>query len=305
MKKIVSTIAGFILIISIFFFAFIITSKRFLTVDNISGIIKNVYETSDTYTDDYFIKMINGSSSKKNFNKYFNNEEIEELYIKYFAEYILYSNGVPNTEKPNIDELKNKVDNYIEKYEEETGLEAPREGSFTFFYDLDKNMAKTSFISDKVKKIVEFVFNKNVKNICLAIILICTVIIIILNREVTKILIHISSIFLSNGIGLLLIKNIIDNYGEKYVTNRFLIRLLSELNSRFTKLYIIYFIIGVLTLLAFILIKVLYKRKTPTLKEITKASVPNYVTDPNNLNGNNSQIYPNESLNSLNNMGKK
>jgi hypothetical protein len=166
-------------------------------------------------------------------------------------------------------------------------------------------MAKTSFISTKVKKVVRFVFNNNVKNICLAIILICIVVIIILNREPTKILLHISSIFLSNGVGLLIIKKTIDNYGEQYITNRFLIRLLNELNGRFTKLYIICFVIGGIALFAFILMKLMYKRgQTPTLAEITKASVPNYVTDPNSLT-NNSQIYPNESLDSLNNMGKK
>ena len=308
MKKIISTLTGFILIIAIFVFAFIITSQRFLTVDNVSKILKNVYEKSETYQNDYFIKMVNGSNSKDNYNKYFNNDEIEELYIKYFAEYILYSNGVPNSEQPNFNELKEKVDGYIEKYETETGLEANRESSFKFFYDLDENMARTSFISNKVRKVVQFIFNKKVKNISLAIVLICIVVIIMLNREPTRILMHISSIFISNGIGMVLIKKAIDNYRIKNVTNRFLIDILNELSNRFTILLIISFVIGGIALLAFILIKIFYKRKdAPKIAEITKAALPGYVTDPDNLNYNNrnSQIYPQESLDKFNNMGRK
>ena len=308
MKKIISNIVGFILIIAIFVFAFIITSQRFLRVDNISKIIKNVYEKSETYTDDYFIKMINGSHSKDNYNKYFDNDEIEELYIKYYAEYILYSNGVPGMEQPNFDDLKEKVDGYIEKYETETGLEANREASFKFFYDLDENMAKTAFISKTAKKVVRIVFNKNVKNISIAIILICLIVIVMLNREPTRILLHISSVFLANGIGMVIIKKVIDDYQTKNVTNRFLVDLLRELSDKFSILYIISFIIGGLALLAFILIKIFYKRKeAPEIKEITRAAVPNYVTDPNNLsyNNSNSQIYPQESLDKFNNMGKK
>ena len=98
MKKFISTIAGFILILAIFVLSFVVITKKNLTVDNLSKVIKTVYHSRDSYTDDYFIKLVNGSNTTDNYKKFFDNEEIEDLYIKFFAEYVLYSNGVPNVE---------------------------------------------------------------------------------------------------------------------------------------------------------------------------------------------------------------
>jgi F0F1-type ATP synthase membrane subunit a len=301
-KKFISTIVGFVLIIAIFVFAFIITAKRFMTEENLSSIIKTVYESSESYTNDYFIQMINGTNENSNYNKYFDNQEIEELYITYFSRYVLYANGVPNVEKPEFNELKEKVDGYIEEYENSTGMEANRDSSFKFFYNLDDNMYKTAFVSNKVKKVVKFIFNKNIQDITIGIILLCIVVIIMLNRDITRILLHISSVFLSNGIGMVIIKFLIDNYSDKYITNRFILKLLDELSKSFTRLYIICFIVGALTLLAFLAIKASYKRKDkPELKQVTEESLPSYFgTQAQNQMQN--QI---NSLDEFNNMGKK
>jgi len=306
MKKIISNIVGFILIIAIFVFAFMYTAKKFFTVDNLSSVIKTVYEKSESYSNDYFIKMINGSSSKDNYNRFFDNDEIEDLYVKFFAEYILYANGVPNTEKPDFNELKDKVDGYIEKYEQETGLTANRDSSFKFFYDLDENMYKTAFISPTIKKVVAFVYNKNVRDITIGIILLCIVIIIMLNRDISRILLHISSVFISNGVGMVVIKFLIDHYSDKYITNRFMLKVLKDLSGNFTKLYIYSFIIGGATLLAFIIIKLVFKRKDkPEIKAITTEALPEFVTNQTNTQMNNQMSNQINSLSEYNNMGRK
>lgn len=307
MKKLVSNIAGFVLIIAIFLLSFIVIAKKNLTVDNLSNIIRNVYHSRDTYSDDYFIKLVNGSNTSDIYKKYFNNEEIEDLYITYFSEYVLYANGVPNVEKPEFNELKEKVDGYLENYETSTGLEADRTQSFKFFYDLDENMAKTAFLSNKIKKIVPFIFNKNVKNAMIALVLFCIVIIIILNRDVKQILLHISSVFISNGIGIFILKKLIDKYSNELTNNVFLLNILSTISKRFNTIFIASLIIGFGALLIFILIKIIFKRKNkPQIAQITEMSVPTYMTNIDQMNPQvNSQIYQEDSLKKFNNMGKQ
>jgi len=307
MKKLVSNIAGFVLIIAIFLLSFIVIAKKNLTVDNLSNIIRNVYHSRDTYSDDYFIKLVNGSNTSDIYKRYFNNEEIEDLYITYFSEYVLYANGVPNVEKPEFNELKEKVDGYLENYETSTGLEADRTQSFKFFYDLDENMAKTAFLSNKIKKIVPFIFNKNVKNAMIALVLVCIVIIIILNRDVKQILLHISSVFISNGIGIFILKKLIDNYSNELTNNVFLLNILSTISKRFNAIFIASLIIGFGALLIFILIKIIFKRKDkPQIAQITEMSVPTYMTNIDQMNPQvNSQIYQEDSLKQFNNIGKQ
>ena len=307
MKKLVSNIAGFVLIIAIFLLSFIVIAKKNLTVDNLSNIIRNVYHSRDTYSDDYFIKLVNGSNTSDIYKRYFNNEEIEDLYITYFSEYVLYANGVPNVEKPEFNELKEKVDGYLENYETSTGLEADRTQSFKFFYDLDENMAKTAFLSNKIKKIVPFIFNKNVKNAMIALVLVCIVIIIILNRDVKQILLHISSVFISNGIGIFILKKLIDNYSNELNNNFFLLNILSTISKRFNAIFIASLIIGFGALLIFILIKIIFKRKDkPQIAQITEMSVPTYMTNIDQMNPQvNSQIYQEDSLKQFNNIGKQ
>ena len=308
MKKIISNLAGFILIMAIFVFSFVVITKKNLTVDNLSNVIKTVYHSRDTYSDDYFIKLVNGSNTTDNYKKYFNNEEIEDLYIKFFAEYVLYSNGVPNVEKPEFNELKEKVDGYLEDYETSTGLDADRTQSFKFFYDLDENMAKTSFISKRVKKVVGFVYDQKVQDITIAIILACIIIIIILNRDIKQILLHISSVFISNGVGALILKILIDKYSHEITLNDFLLKILGELSIKFKNISIICFAIGFTALLIFFLIKILYKRKDkPQLQQVTETAIPQYMTNIDQQNGPmplNSQIYPQDSLKQFNNMGE-
>jgi len=307
MKKLVSNIAGFVLIIAIFLLSFIVIAKKNLTVDNLSNIIRNVYHSRDTYSDDYFIKLVNGSNTSDIYKRYFNNEEIEDLYITYFSEYVLYANGVPNVEKPEFNELKEKVDGYLENYETSTGLEADRTQSFKFFYDLDENMAKTAFLSNKIKKIVPFIFNKNVKNAMIALVLVCIVIIIILNRDVKQILLHISSVFISNGIGIFILKKLIDNYSNELTNNVFLLNILGTISKRFNAIFIASLIIGFGALLIFILIKIIFKRKDkPQIAQITEMSVPTYMTNIDQMNPQvNSQIYQEDSLKQFNNIGKQ
>lgn len=316
MRKLISTIAGFVLIIAIFLLSFIVIIKKNLTVENLSNTIRAVYESRPSYSDDYFIKLVNGTNTKDTYKKFFDNEEIEDLYITYFSEYVLYANGVPGIEKPEFNDLKNKVDGYLEDYETQTGLEADRTQSFKFFYDLDENMAKTAFISNKVKKIMPFIYNKNVKNIIIAVILVCIVIMIIFNRETMQILLHISSVFISNGIGVLILKILIDKYSKDVTTNDFLLKIMNNVSVKFTKIYIICFVIGFGALLIFLLTKIFYRRKDkPEIKQITEAALPGYMTNELNQTSQinqmnqvnqkpvNTQLYKQDSLDQFNNMG--
>ena len=63
-----------------------------------------------------------------------------------------------------------------------------------------------------------------------------------------------------------------------------LLKILNEISARFKKLYIISFVIGFGALLAFILIKLLYRRKDkPKIAEITEAAIPTNINQNNNM----------------------
>lgn len=306
MKKIITNLAGFILIIAVSLLGFTFTVKKFLNVDVLSNTLKDIYHASSSYNDYYFTTMINGSTTNDTYKKYFNEEEIENYYTLFFAQYLLYENTGIQTEKPDFNELKEAVDGYLAEYEKGTGLEADRQGSFKFFYNLDQNMANIAYISKNVKKVVTFLCKDIVRDVLITIILTCIVIIIMLNRDLSKILMHIATTFISNGIGLFIIKFAVDKYLKALVTDYFLNGLITKLNSNLTRLSIICLVIGFVALLLFILYKVFYRRKEkPQLAQMTTAAIPNYerpdqrpINDtPIMNNNNNTKFFANNSNN--------
>lgn len=277
MKKFFSNLAGFVLIIAISLLGFITVTKNFLKVDNLQSLLKDIYHTSSSYNNYYFTTMINGSNTTEVYKQYFDEGEIEDLYTKFFAEYLLYVNGIVNGDKPEFNELKEAVDGYLADYEEGTGLEADRQGSFKFFYNLDQNMANIAYISKDVKNTIQFMSKPIVKDILIAIILICIVIIIILNRDISRILLHISTTFIANGIGLIIMKVLVDKYLSALVTDHFVNGIIGKLNSNLTRLSLICLLIGFVFLIAFFLYKILYRRKEkPQLVEMTTEALPQY-----------------------------
>ena len=277
MKKFFSNLAGFVLIIAISLLGFITVTKNFLKTDNLQSLLKDIYHSSSSYNDYYFTTMVNGSNTNDLYKQYFNEKEIEDLYTKFFAEYLLYANGASTGDKPDFNLLKEKVDGYLADYESETGLEADRQGSFKFFYNLDQNMANIAFISNGVKRTIQFLARPMVKDVLIAIILVCIVVIIILNRDISRILLHIATTFISNGIGLIIMKIIVDKYLTALVTDYFVNGIIGKLNSNLTRLSLICLLIGFVFLIAFFLYKILYRRKEkPELVEMTTAALPQY-----------------------------
>ena len=275
MKKLISNVAGFILIISVIILGFAFTARKYLNVDSVQSMLKQVFHATESYNESFFTTLVNGSDTKDVYKKYFNEEEIEELYTRYLAEYILYSNGVIEGERPEFDDLKNKVDGYLAEYETETGQEADRKGSFNFFYNLDENTANMTFFSPKVKKVIQFLLNDTVRDVLIGVILVCVVLIIIFNRNIDKIILHISSIFISDGVGLLVLKFALDKHFSKIIPNPFINSTMDKLSDKMYTIAIYSIIIGAVFLGIFILYRILFRRKEkPNLTKITDEAIP-------------------------------
>ena len=138
-----------------------------------------------------------------------------------------------------------------------------------------ENEEKGKKVINEFFKALNYLDNTHIKKVCGDITL--KIIIIILNRDISRILLHISTTFIANGIGLIIMKVLVDKYLSALVTDHFVNGIIGKLNSNLTRLSLLCLLIGFVFLIAFFLYKILYRRKEkPQLVEMTTEALPQY-----------------------------
>ncbi len=252
MKKIVSISAGVILLIAIIAFSFVFVTRKTFTYDKVNEIVKDSIHSKKGYSDTYYIKMIIGDEANDVFINYFDNKKIEDLYLDYQTNSILYARGAIK-EKPTFTELQNYIQERVNKYEEEFFIKTNHEASNQFFFKLN-NASDDYRLPEGMNKYMKLTFSQALQDILALVVTISLIIAIIFGRETKMILTYLCVIFATSGVGNFILSRLIINKDVSVMMEA----ILNKMSKSYTITAVILIIIGVLCIGAYILIKQFY-----------------------------------------------
>ena len=254
MKKIISITSGIILLLSIIAFSFIFITRKTFTYNKIYETVKKEIHKQESYSNTYYIEMIIGNKDAAVLYTYFDNNKIEELYLDYYTKGILYERGILE-EKPSFDEIQNYIQERMRKFNSETidTMYSDKEHINKFFFDLN-NSTNLFYIPEKTNKLLKIAFNQKLQDLMALLITVSLILMIMFVRDINSILMYLSAIFITSGIGNFIVSRIIRN---KEV-NDIMFTILNKLSKSFMLTSILLIILGLLCILAIILIKKFY-----------------------------------------------
>lgn len=288
LKKIVSSLLSLILLLAITTICSIFVIRNLLSGD----IILNILNNQNINNIDYF-SLISDFNNKEyeNINEYFDTKEITKELESIFINYLKYSSGIPDTNTPSTQSLKDLIKDTSSKYEQETGKSLNLEEINKQLDELEIKLAEKNELSSNnmYKKVFQFTYNNKYIYFAIAISIVCIILIFLLNK-LESLIKHLITVFLFNGIGNLSFGLALNKIINPEI-NSSIKGLSTTLTNIFNKIAIISFIIASILIVTFIAIKVVNLRKKR--KELIKMEnndidiSENTILEENNISLNN------------------
>ncbi len=288
LKKIVSSLLSLILLLAITTICSIFVIRNLLSGD----IILNILNNQNINNIDYF-SLISDFNNKEyeNINEYFDTKEITKELESIFINYLKYSSGIPDTNAPSTQSLKDLIKDTSSKYEQETGKSLNLEEINKQLDELEIKLAEKNELSSNniYKKVFQFTYNNKYIYFAIAISIVCIILIFLLNK-LESLIKHLITVFLFNGIGNLSFRLALNKIINPEI-NSSIKGLSTTLTSIFNKIAIISFIIASILIVTFIAIKVVnLRKKRKELQKMENNDIDiseNTILEENNISLNN------------------
>lgn len=288
LKKIVSSLLSLILLLAITTICSIFVIRNSLSGD----IILNILNNQNINNIDYF-SLISDFNNKEyeNINEYFDTKEITKELESIFINYLKYSSGIPDTNAPSTQSLKDLIKDTSSKYEQETGKSLNLEEINKQLEELEIKLAEKNELSSNnmYKKVFQFTYNNKYIYFAIAISIVCIIFIFLLNK-LESLIKHLITVFLFNGIGNLSFGLALNKIINPEI-NSSIKGLSTTLTSIFNKIAIISFIIASILIVTFIAIKVVnLRKKRKELQKMENNDIDiseNTILEENNISLNN------------------
>lgn len=268
LKGFISSILGFVMLMALTMFCSLFVIRNLLSGPNLAKIFTSVIESTSE------VNLSGLTNSDLSFDvggidKEFLEEDAMEVYGELFSQMLEYEVGVRNN-LPDTKALKEKMGELAESYEKKTGekidiseMEDEIDKAVEQYSEESKNR---SIFTDEQKKIFEVIYSNTIPTICIVVFIVCAILIVVINKSIMPLLVHLVIILVINGIGNGLLGTALGSIlkDNSEVGNA----ILDSLSGIFNKVLIISIIVAVLLLVAFIIIKVINKKKEqPTYLE--------------------------------------
>lgn len=288
LKKIVSSLLSLILLLAITTICSIFVIRNSLSGD----IILNILNNQNINNIDY-LSLISDFNNKEyeNINEYFDTKEITKELESIFINYLKYSSGIPDTNTPSTQSLKDLIKDTSSKYEQETGKSLNLEEINKQLDELEIKLAEKNELSSNnmYKKVFQFTYNNKYIYFAIAISIVCIIFIFLLNK-LESLIKHLITVFLFNGIGNLSFGLALNKIINPEI-NSSIKGLSTTLTSIFNKISIISFIIASILIVTFIAIKVVnLRKKRKELQKMENNDIDiseNTILEENNISLNN------------------
>lgn len=288
LKKIVSSLLSLILLLAITTICSIFVIRNLLSGD----IILNILNNQNINNIDYF-SLISDFNNKEyeNINEYFDTKEITKELESIVINYLKYSSGIPDTNTPSTQSLKDLIKDTSSKYEQETGKSLNLEEINKQLDELEIKLAEKNELSSNnmYKKVFQFTYNNKYIYFAIAISIVCIIFIFLLNK-LESLIKHLITVFLFNGIGNLSFGLALNKIINPEI-NSSIKGLSTTLTSIFNKIAIISFIIASILIVTFIAIKVVnLRKKRKELQKMENNDIDiseNTILEENNISLNN------------------
>lgn len=288
LKKIVSSLLSLILLLAITTICSIFVIRNLLSGD----IILNILNNQNINNIDYF-SLISDFNNKEyeNINEYFDTKEITKELESIVINYLKYSSGIPDTNTPSTQSLKDLIKDTSSKYEQETGKSLNLEEINKQLDELEIKLAEKNELSSNniYKKVFQFTYNNKYIYFAIAISIVCIILIFLLNK-LESLIKHLITVFLFNGIGNLSFGLALNKIINPEI-NSSIKGLSTTLTSIFNKIAIISFIIASILIVTFIAIKVVnLRKKRKELQKMENNDIDiseNTILEENNISLNN------------------
>ncbi len=285
LKKLLSSLLNFILLLSITTLCAIFATRNLLSGDTILGIL-NSSTINNNY--DYSSIIPNNSNDNiyQNINEYIDTKNLTEELGSLITDYLKYSSGIPGSTAPSTDELKEIIKESSKKYEEKTGQTIDIEEINKQLDEIEVKLQEENEITknNTYKQAFQFIYNDKYIYMAIATIIVCIILILLLNKieDLIKCLIAVS---IFNGVG---------NFAFGLVLNKILAsksnvnNIVSSMTNTFNKIAIISFIISGVLLIIYIIMKVIKSKiKKKEANNIKLNSNNEYTNNINDLSENN------------------
>lgn len=199
-KRFLATIFSFIILISATTLSVIIIARGIFSEETLTKIVDVVIKEENI--DSLYEENITSNEEKAVLEIFFNDEEIKKEFVSIYRNYLLYSLGVSNIEKPNTDNLKDILNKYCIEYKNKTGIEVDSSIFDEYLVTFEENVKTSEGAFEQIKKVINYIYSEKIFNTIITIIGICILFIYLLKRNLLSTFKSISNVAIINGVGI-------------------------------------------------------------------------------------------------------
>lgn len=186
MKKILSGILTIIAFISVLLATGLFIARSAFSGNSMGKMMTVALEDLEIENYDKLLEEILGDEYDSDMDKYFNSKKFEKELGKIASDYLLYSANVSEDE-PSIDELRDLVENAIEKYEDKEDENVDTDMVDEFFDELEYELENTEVVEEEeVTEVLSVIFSTSLLLGSLAVALLCLAGIYALSKDIKK-----------------------------------------------------------------------------------------------------------------------
>lgn len=271
-KKILSVIIGFVLLLAITTLCSLYFARSFLSKDNLAGLIgsytEELIETDDFFNDNNIVYS--------EYSEYIDTEKFKDILSSMMADYVRYQTGIDSTAKPSAKELEKFMNEIYDKVEEENDVILDRDDISITINEIEE-ILEEDIISEEDKELTDViatVFSNKPIIICYVVIGVCIILILVL-RGFRKLLGHLGRVAIINSIGIYALGGAIKFLFEGLVQNESATILLDSLVGIANKIALISLIVGIVLIVISIVLKLIKKKEAVVSEQNTVSSIPN------------------------------
>ncbi len=199
MKKLLSGLLTIIMFVALIFTTALFITRQAFSGDSMGKMMFAVLEEENGNDADNLIEGIMGDEYNEDIEEYFNIKKLEKELGNFISDYFLYVSGV-NKDKPELDELRDLVEDAVEKYEDEEGTKVDDEEIDIFFDELEAELDANELLDDEVTDVMAIIFSGGLLYGSMAVVVLCLALIYVLNKDIKKTVKRAGILFIIDGI---------------------------------------------------------------------------------------------------------
>ncbi len=246
MKGLLSAILTIIMFFASLLTVGLVTVRVTFSGDTMTKLVESAFEEMEVSTDydDLFEEAL-GQEYDPEMVEYFDDEKFGKelsVFAKDFMEYVL---GASNKE-PSTDEIREVLNEAIDKYEDKTGENVDSEELDKFFDEFEKELGEVEVLEGEAKEVTSTLFSNSLLITSVVVILLCAFGIYIITKDIKKSTRRVGIISIIDGalvgsFGMLLSKIASESTG----TEESLLDILNTLFDTFKYIGLSFIVIGI------------------------------------------------------------